>query len=219
MSPRYRAVLFDLDGTLLDTLQDLADSANSALRRLGLPVHPVGSYRTFVGDGVESLVRRVLPEDRREPDTVASLKKSFSEEYSRRWKDQTRLYPGVPELLDSLSERRVILTVLSNKPHAFTQSIAEHFFSRWRFPVFWGLRDAHPRKPDPAAALEIGRAIEVEPGHLLYVGDTNTDMQTARRAGMYAVGALWGFRTREELLESGAQALASHPSELLRFFS
>lgn len=214
----YRAVLFDLDGTLLDTLQDLADSANSALRSLGLPIHPVDSYRTFVGDGVDILVRRVLPEERRDSNTVGSLKAAFREEYSRRWKDATRPYPGVPELLDALSGRGVILTVLSNKPHAATQAVAGHFFSRWPFAVFWGQRESHPRKPDPAAALEICRAVGVEPGEMLYVGDTNTDMQTARRAGMFAVGALWGFRSREELLASGAQALVSHPAELLRFF-
>jgi phosphoglycolate phosphatase len=215
---KLRAILFDLDGTLLDTLEDLADCTNRSLARLGLPAHPAESFRYFVGDGIENLARRALPEDRRDPGTVAELRASIGREYAAHWADKTRIYPGIPELLDALSARPVPMAILSNKPHAFTLAIAEHYFPRWPFAAIYGARDSHPRKPDPAAALEICAELSLSPPEILYAGDTNTDMRTARSAGMFAVGVLWGFRPREELLESGAQALAARPEDLLAYF-
>ncbi len=218
MAEKHRGILFDLDGTLLDTLEDLADSTNRSLARLNLPVHPVDAYRYFVGDGIENLARRALPADRQDSATVGELKAAVGREYAEHWADKTRVYPGIPELLDALSAREVPMAILSNKPHAFTLAIAEHYFRRWTFAAVLGARDTHPRKPDPGAALEISASFGFRPAEVLYAGDTNTDMQTASRAGMFPVGVLWGFRDREELLENGALSLAARPADLLRFF-
>ncbi|MGA2975615.1 MAG: HAD family hydrolase [Spirochaetia bacterium] len=212
----HTAVLFDLDGTLLDTLEDLGDSMNVTLASLGYPAHPIVSYRYFVGDGVENLVRRALPQPAGMDEAVVSTALPLMRaEYARRWKDKSRLYDGVPELLDGLSARGVKLAVLSNKPHPATVDVVNHFFSRWRFDAVLGARHGVPIKPDAGAALEVCRLLAIPAGSFLYLGDTNTDMFTARAAGMFAVGALWGFRTAEELKSAGAQALVRRPEEVL----
>ena len=215
---RCRGVLFDLDGTLLDTLEDLADSTNRSLARLGLPPHPVQAYRYFVGEGLAVLARNTLPADRQDAATIESLKSLFNEDYDQHWADKTRPYEGIPALLDTLSARGVPMAILSNKPHAFTQAMVGHFFRSWSFTGVFGARESHPRKPDPAAALEICAGMGLEAAEMLYAGDTRTDMQTARNAGMFAVGVLWGFRPREELVDNGAQALVAAPQELATFF-
>ena len=211
----YRAVLFDLDGTLLDTVEDIADSANAALRQLGFPEHPVEPYKYYVGDGVENLVRRALPEDRRDPATMAECAALVRTEYGRRWADKTRPYDGIPDLLDALAARRVPLAVLSNKPDEFTKLCVWRLLPRWRFDAVIGASPALPRKPDPAGALQIAGQLRLPPAAILYLGDTNTDMQTAVAASMYPVGALWGFRTADELVASGAQVLIEKPLDLL----
>ena len=218
-APAKRAgVLFDLDGTLLDTLEDLADSTNRCLARLGLPGLPTQSYRYFVGDGLANLARRVLPAERRDEATVEALKELFNRDYDGHWADKTRPYDGIAELLDELAARGRPMAILSNKPHAFTQAMVGHFFRPWSFTGVFGARESHPRKPDPAAALEICAGMGLEAAEMLYAGDTRTDMQTARNAGMFAVGVLWGFRPREELVDNGAQALVAAPQELAAFF-
>jgi phosphoglycolate phosphatase len=212
----HSAVLFDLDGTLLDTLQDLGDSMNAVLGVLGYPPHPIGSYRYFVGDGVEILARRVLPEPARYDEAIVQdCTKRMRAEYGRRWKDKTRLYDGIAELLDGLIRAGAKIAILSNKPHAATTEVVNHFFSKWHFHAALGARPGVPIKPDAGAALEVARMLEVAPGGFLYVGDTNTDMATAVAAGMFPVGALWGFRTEEELRSSGARALVGRPLEIL----
>jgi phosphoglycolate phosphatase len=217
--PAKRAgILFDLDGTLLDTLQDLADSTNRCLARLGLPGHPVQDYRFYVGEGLGNLARRTLPAERQDPATIQALQELFSRDYGEHWADKTRPYEGIAGLLDELSSRGVPMAVLSNKPHAFAVDMVEHFLGSWKFAAVFGARDSHPRKPDPAAALEAGAAMGLAPSRVLYAGDSRTDMETARNAGMFAVGVLWGFRPRAELEEGGAQALVSRPEELLAWF-
>jgi phosphoglycolate phosphatase len=212
----YSAVIFDLDGTLLDTLDDLGDSMNAVLASLGYPVHAMEGYKYFVGDGVENLVRRTLPEPVRGNDElVRETVPRMRAEYARRWRDKTRLYDGVAELLDGLTGRGVRMAILSNKPHSAVLEVVDHFFKAWRFQVVFGARPEVPNKPDPASALEVCGILGLAPEKVLYLGDTNTDMQTANAAGMFPVGALWGFRTEAELLESGAGALVSHPREVL----
>ncbi len=215
MSRRFRAVLFDLDGTLLDTLADIADSANAALERLGLSGWPIEAYRNFIGDGVENLARRIIPADRQQTDFLQQFAHLFREEYGRRWTQSTQPYPGIPELLDILTAHQVPMAVLSNKPDEFTQQCVQRFLGRWPFRMVLGERPGLPRKPDPAGALQMAQALQTPPEAILYVGDTKTDMQTARLAGLFAVGALWGFRTAEELLAHGAQQLIAHPLDLL----
>jgi phosphoglycolate phosphatase len=215
MKPIHRAVLFDLDGTLLDTLDDLGDSINRALVRLGFPTHGRESFRYFVGEGARMLVERALPEDQRDPATVERALQLYRDEYYRGWNIKTRAYDGVPELLDGLATRGIARGILSNKPHDMTLQCVQGYLARWPFGVVLGQREHVARKPDPQGALEAANILQVKPTEILYLGDTATDMETARAAGMFAVGATWGFRPTAELLEHGAQALAHHPREIL----
>jgi phosphoglycolate phosphatase len=218
MSTNFQAILFDLDGTLLDTLSDLADSMNAALVALGFPAHPEASYRYFVGDGVGELAVRVLPENRRDSASVQACLDAMRKEYGQRWADKTRAYSGIDALLLECKKRHICMNVLSNKPHQITNTMIQHFFPEAGFTCVEGLKEGRPRKPDPAAALEIAGNSGIKPGGFIYLGDTNTDMQTARSAGMKPIGALWGFRTREELLANGAEEVIEKPMEILKFF-
>jgi phosphoglycolate phosphatase len=211
----YEGILFDLDGTLLDTLEDLADSMNEVLGGLGYPTYPVEAYKFFVGEGVEVLVRRVLPEERRTPEIIEQALGDMREVYGRRWRLNTRPYAGVPELLGALSGRGLKLAILSNKVDAFTQIMVADLLAPWRFERVLGARPAHPKKPDPSGALEIAGALGLSPAKFLYLGDTAIDMKTAVGAGMFPVGVLWGFRPAEELRSGGASLLIEHPLDLL----
>ena len=213
-----KAVVFDLDGTLLDTLEDLADSMNAALSSLGLPPHRLADYRIFVGDGVEQLARRALPKDRSDEQGVRRVIAAMRQEYARRWDRKTRPYEGIPQLLEALSRRRIAMAVLSNKPEDFVQMLVSKFLPACAFAAVRGQRAGSSKKPDPAPALDIAQALGAAPAEFVYLGDTNTDMRTAVSAGMHPVGALWGFRSARELSESGAKDLISRPEELLRFF-
>jgi phosphoglycolate phosphatase len=213
---KYRAALFDLDGTLLDTLDDLGDSMNAVLASHGFPTHPIEAYKTFVGDGVRVLVERCLPEGKvADEPLVVGCVKGMREEYGRRWNAKTRLYPGIAEMLDGLTARGIGISILSNKPHPAVQNIMGHYFARWKFTAAFGEQSAFPKKPDPAAALEICRLAGIAPRDFLYLGDTDTDMKTALAAGMRAVGVLWGFRPETELRGAGAQEIIRKPQELL----
>lgn len=211
----HHAVLFDLDGTLLDTLQDIADSANAVLRRFGFPEHPTAAYKYFIGDGMEMLARRTLPAGCCDATRIEQYASGLREEYGRRWADKSAAYPGIPGLLDSLSSRGLPMAVLSNKPDEFTRLCVSRLLPRWQFASVVGQRPEVPRKPDPAGALAIAAQLGCNPNKILYLGDTNTDMQTAVAAGMFPAGALWGFRTADELLASGAKALVEDPLDLL----
>ena len=211
----YNAVLFDLDGTLLDTLEDLGNSMNRVLITQGFPTHPLDAYRYFVGDGITMLVTRTLPEEQRNEAVIQRCMALFREDYGQNWKVKTRPYDGIPEMLDALEARGLKLTILSNKPHEFTKRCVAQILPSWHFDIVLGQRDAVPRKPDPAGAIEIAEVLNITPSEFLYLGDTANDMQTAVAAGMFPVGVLWGFRTRQELLENGAQVLLDRPLDIL----
>jgi phosphoglycolate phosphatase len=211
----YQAVLFDLDGTLLDTLEDLADSANAALAEMGLPAHPIAAYKQFVGDGVENLVRRAMRMDVVDESSLARGLELTRREYARRWADKSRPYPGIADLLNGLNDRKMMMAVFSNKPDEFTRLCVQRLLPDWHFQFVLGATPDMPRKPDPRGALVVAARLGIAPDRFLYLGDTNTDMQTAVGAGMFAVGALWGFRTAEELRASGAAALAQKPTDVL----
>lgn len=210
-----RAVLFDLDGTLLDTLDDIADSMNATLEQMGAPVHPASSYARFIGEGVELLVQRALPSDMALDEVLRRGVVQMRSHYARRWDNKTRPYAGIPELLDELARRGLTLAILSNKPHDFTRRIVEKLLARWRFEPTLGSREGVPKKPDPTVALEIARQHGIAPAAWLYLGDTPTDMKTAVAAGMLPVGVLWGFRGADELTGSGARHLIARPDSLL----
>jgi phosphoglycolate phosphatase len=211
-----RAVLFDLDGTLLDTLADLADSMNAVLRGRGFPEHPRDSYRFFIGDGVPTLVRRALPPPAAaDPELAEAAVLEYHREYSRRWDAATHPYAGIPELLAELARRGLPMAVLSNKPDRFTRTCTERFFPDIRFASVEGQRQDRPHKPDPTGALEAARRMGVEAAEVLYVGDSSVDMLTARAAGMFPLGVSWGFRPRAELLAHGARAIAEKPPDML----
>lgn len=216
---KFKAVLFDLDGTLLDTLDDLADSMNASLERFGFPTHPVNGYRYLVGDGLVNLVLRALPEQHRDEATLSRLVAAQREEYGRRWASKTHLYNGVPELLDELKQRGLPLCILSNKPDDFTHAVVRKFLSKWKFVAVRGESKDTPMKPDPSGVNQIALELGISPTDFLYVGDSNTDMQTATAAKMFPVGVLWGFRTNDELIAAGAKALIEHPVDLLTILS
>jgi phosphoglycolate phosphatase len=215
---KLRAVLFDLDGTLLDTLEDLAQSMNNLLSGNNFPVHPVLSYRYFVGNGMEMLVRRALPQKEVNDRNVMRFVVAMREDYGRRWTEHTKPYTGIPELLSSLEQKGIRKAIFSNKPDEFTQVMVYKLLAEWNFSVVQGISPLVPAKPNPSVPLWIAAKLEIQPQEFLYLGDTNTDMQTATAAGMYAVGALWGFRTAGELLASGARKLVTSPQEILEFF-
>lgn len=211
----FKAIIFDLDGTLLDTLEDLSNAANRVLERHGFPTHDTGDYRYMVGDGAVVLMRRALPEDRRDDVTVLDCVRAFREEYERGWKIKTRSYDGVTEMLDVLAAHGMKMAVLSNKPDDFTKRCVSEYFPQQTFDLVLGQCDTVPLKPDPSGAMEISRFLNIPPSQFLYLGDTSIDMKTAVAAGMFPVGALWGFRSGKELLENGARLLIKRPTELL----
>ncbi|OHD53541.1 MAG: HAD family hydrolase [Spirochaetes bacterium GWF1_51_8] len=215
---RFDAVIFDLDGTLLDTLDDLADSMNSALSKMGFPEHNRDEYKYFVGDGMKTLVPRALPEKARTPEIIEQCTVLMRAEYDVRWNNKTRPYPGVPELLDSLTAMGIKKAVLSNKPDKYTKLVVAKLLPDWMFESVYGADPPRiPVKPDPGGALVVAAELAVEPARILYLGDTNTDMRTANAAGFFALGAAWGFRTAKELEEAGARAVIGKPPEALGF--
>ncbi len=214
---KYKSIVFDLDGTLLDTLEDLADSMNHVLRERDLPTHERPAYRYFVGGGALALVQRALPPEMQSDELVADCVGEFREQYTANWNVKTKLYDGVADVLDALSDRPVQMGIFSNKPDDFVKLCVREYFSKWSFAIVLGQRDGIPLKPDPGGAFLAARSLNTEPQDVLYVGDTGTDMQTAVSAGMFPLGVLWGFRPEAELREHGAAELISEPSGLLKF--
>ncbi|MBR3764424.1 MAG: HAD family hydrolase [Clostridia bacterium] len=209
----YEAVLFDLDGTLTDTLADIAAAMNRALRLHDLPEWPVEAYRYLVGNGAKVLSERCV---RERQELAPAVRQTYQAYYETHNLVITQPYEGVPEMLRALAAAGIALAVLSNKPDADTKNVVRHFFPEVPFRVVRGQMEGVPVKPDPAGAVAVAAEMGIAPGDFLYLGDTAVDMRCALAAGMHPVGALWGFRTAQELQESGAEALVQHPSELLR---
>lgn len=211
----FGAVIFDLDGTLIDSLVDIANAANEALMEHGRDAVPIERYRTLVGDGVAVLMERLIPEVARDPALLASCMSSFARHYEEHWNKTSKPYEGIPLLLNSLSAIGIPIAVLSNKPDSFTRRCIEYFFPTIAFSAVLGHSERFPKKPDPASSLWLSHFLGVPADRIAYVGDTNTDMKTAVAAGFFAMGVAWGFRTREELYQSGARLVYDHPSDLL----
>lgn len=213
---KIRGVIFDLDGTLLDTLQDLADSVNRVVGKRGFRTHELESFRWLVGEGARVLIERSLPEGQRDEASIDATLADYRIDYAQNWNVSTKAYDGIPEMLTELRRRGLALGVLSNKPHPMTVKCIEGYFPTVSFGAVLGQREDVPRKPDPAGAHEAAKAMGVEAVDVLYVGDTGIDMLTARAAGMQAVGVTWGFRPESELRENGAQTIIHHPRELIQ---
>ena len=212
----YRLCIFDLDGTLINSLGDLADSVNEALRAEGLPEHEEAAYRYFVGNGARKLIERALPAELREDKALFDrVYRTYDEAYHRLCLNKTRPYDGIPGLLDKLRAAGIRTAVLSNKPDPFTQHIAGHFFGA-QMDLILGQREGIAKKPAPDGVFEILRRLDVLPEESLFIGDTNVDVETARNAGLRCLGVCWGFRGREELEEAGADFLAEHAGEALQ---
>ncbi len=208
-------VIFDLDGTLLDTIGDLAAACNEMLARRQLPQHTYADYCGFVGNGILRLVERALPEALRTPEYVAAARADFVAWYTDHIDLRTKPYAGIPELLDELHRRGVRLAVASNKFQAGTEKLVRRFFPDLPFAAILGQRAGVPLKPDPAVVEEILSLTAVPRSRVLYVGDSGIDMQTARAAGVRSAGVTWGFRSREELIQAGADCLIDRAADLL----
>jgi phosphoglycolate phosphatase len=211
---KFKAVIFDLDGTLLDTLEDLAVTANEVLRRMGATEHPLEAYKTLVGDGVAVLFQRAWPATVGEPALLQSAVDAFQEIYASQWNKRSKPYDGIESLLSCLVDRQLPLAVLSNKPDRFTRQCVDHFLGKFPFSSVHGQKAGVPRKPDPAGVFVIARELSLRTEEIAYVGDTNTDMETAVSAGCCAIGVSWGFRAVEELQRCGAQKIVHTPGEL-----
>jgi phosphoglycolate phosphatase len=212
---RYHGIVFDLDGTLLDTLDDIAASANAALKKMQCPPHSRESYREYVGHGLRSLAQHALPKNRQAEAEVELFVALYRAAYAVQWKETSRPFDGIPEVLDALVAQHVPLAVLSNKRNDFTEECVHTLLGRWPFEVVRGELEGVPLKPDPTAALAVVGELGVEPQRCLFVGDSDVDIETANRAGMPSAGVLWGYRDRVVLERCNPSFLVAHPAELL----
>ncbi len=213
---RYKGVIFDLDGTLVNSIDDIADSMNSVLRAHGYPTHTIDEYKGFVGHGMTNLVIGALPEDARTEARITPCRDAMLAEYGANCLSKTRPYDGIIDLIAALTRLNIERAVFSNKVDHLTKKIMAELFSGCNFAVISGSGPELPEKPDPKGVLAISGHLNIAPGNLVYVGDSDVDMQTACNAGMHPAGALWGFRTKEELISNGAEYLLDHPMDLVR---
>lgn len=208
-----QAVMFDLDGTLADTLDDLATAANHALTHVGRPTYPTDRYRTLVGRGLDRLMQDALGPSHQ--DLFAPAREAFLAYYTLHRYDRTAPYPGIADLLDRLVQADLRLAVMSNKPDEATRDMVEKVFGRWSFDAARGHVAGYPVKPDPTAPLEIAEQLQIPARDWAYVGDTDVDMFTGKAAGFFTVGVTWGFRDEAELQGAGADAIIHQPAQLL----
>lgn len=214
---RKQLVIFDLDGTLLDTVADLANATNWALEQCGYPTHPVEAYYKFVGNGINKLFARALPEEESTEENILRIRSLFIPYYNEHNADYSRPYPGVTELLQTLQAKGVLLAVASNKYQEATLKLVRHFFPSIRFAAIYGQREEVPIKPAPDIVYDILRDAGVVKEATLYVGDSGVDMQTAKNADIVSVGVTWGFRSEEELRENEAVHVVHVASEIYAF--
>ena len=211
-----KLVIFDLDGTLLDTLSDIAFSVNYALEKNGFPIHPIESYKRFVGNGINKLFERALPDNQKTDRNITQLKNHFLPYYDEHKTVYTQPYEGIPELLKRLLSEGLKLAVASNKYHKATEELIRQFFPGITFAAVLGQNEGIPVKPDPAIVFEILAITGLSSSEAIYIGDSGVDMQTASNSGMRSVGVTWGFRSREELENAGANFIASSTGEILK---
>lgn len=215
---QVKGIIFDLDGTLIDTIEDISGAANAMFSRNGLPTHEISHYLKWIGSGAVKFIERALVINV-DKEQLMDYVSEFREIYGNNLHDKSKIYDGIPELLDELMARRIKLSILSNKPHPLTQKVCDFYLADWPFNPVFGQREDVPRKPDPAAAFEIAEMMKIEPGSILFVGDSENDILTATAAGMIPVAVSWGYgRLMNEPVE-GMGNLLEQPSELLSFLT
>lgn len=212
-----RLAIFDLDGTLLNTIADLATATNQALAHFGYPTHNTEAYRFFVGNGIDKLFERALPEDARTQENILKIRSRFLPYYNEHNADLSRPYPGITEMLRSLQSHRILMAVASNKYQAATQKLIGHFFPDIAFTAILGQREGIPAKPNPQIVFEIMEKAGIEKKDTAYIGDSGVDMETGRNAGVDTIGVVWGFRPREELEACRPQLIAHQCEDILKF--
>lgn len=212
----HKAVFFDLDGTLLHTTSDIAMSMNLALERNGLPKRDENEFGGIIGGGALSCVTNACPKGT-EPELLARVCRDFNDIYDDNYCVKTELYPGVSELINELSNRKIRLAVITNKTETTAIKIINHFFQPGLFEYILGCSDKFKPKPDPEIGLYLCNSMALKPSEVLYVGDSGSDMTFGNNAGFYPVGALWGYRSREELIQNGAAAVVESPEGLVEF--
>jgi len=210
---KTKAIIFDLDGTLLYTVEDIANASNKALQLYGFPVHPIDDYRKMVGHGLTNLVEKALPE-KSDPSDVDKVFKELVKQYHLAPANHTRPYQGIPEMLDQITAESLRLAILSNKLDSLTRKITENLLGQWSFEVVFGAREGVAKKPDPASAIEIASIMKLQANQITFVGDSGTDIRTALAAGFYPVGVSWGYRSIEDLRSAGAEKIIHHPDQL-----
>lgn len=215
---KYQAAIFDMDGTLIDSLEDISDSVNETMEYYGFPPHTLEEYRYFVGNGARKLIERSIPKDRvGDSDFVNEVLKYYDSCYKRRLTNKTHPYSGILDMLKELQNKKIPLGVCTNKQQFAADEIINAMFPAGMFSVVIGDQKGLPRKPDPAKVLKIAAQFDVEPKYVAYFGDTSVDMETAHNAGFLSIGVTWGFRPKSELIESGAEILIDHPCELWQY--
>lgn len=216
---QINGVIFDLDGTMLNTLEDLADSCNRVLLSEGFSTHPVNSYKYFIGNGIVNLIKNALPESHRDnEELISKITGKMRIEYSHNWNKKTYIYDGVKELLYHLGNCSIPVSVLSNKADNFTKEMVKYYFPDFKFNQVIGEKNGVPRKPHPYAAIQLIESMGVTPEKTALIGDSGTDMQTATAAGAIPIGVLWGFRDRTELITNNARYCLSKPLDFIEIF-
>lgn len=214
----FRAIIFDLDGTLLNTLNDIAGAMNQVLLDNGFPPHPIDMYKYYIGDGLEKLIERALPGEAATEVSLPIYLRAFRAVYADTWHVSTRPYPGIPDLLTRLNQQDIRLAILSNKAHEFTSQMVATLLDQWEFQIVIGASAEFPKKPNPKSALRILKDMNLRRDDCLLVGDSGIDMQTATAAGIFPVGVTWGFRPESELLDNGCRFMARQPLDILNLF-
>ena len=217
MGIKFEGAIFDLDGTLVHTIEDIADAANVMFTRNGIPAHGVDYYLKWIGSGAVRFIEQALG-IQVEREQLMRYVKEFKQIYSENLHQKSRVYEGIPAVLDAFTERGIKLAILSNKPHPMTLQVAEHYLSGWPFHPVLGQREEVPRKPNPAAAFEIAAVMGLDPGKILLIGDSENDILTAVSAGMIPVGVTWGYGRADISQVEGMALKVDHPSEILSLF-
>lgn len=213
---KYKAVIFDLDGTLLNTIADISDSFNETLKIYSYPTFSEEEYKTFVGKGVDVLIQRILKRLNLPNSEFDKLKQGYIEEYALKQNNKTKPYPGINELLKRLKEKSINVSILSNKPHFQTIDVVKHYFNNFEFDLVYGKKPEFDIKPNPASAIDLITNLKLRADEVLYVGDTDVDIKTAKNAGFDSVGVLWGFRKKEELVKAGADYIVKEALDIYK---